>query len=110
MKKENNLPNYVNIYSDIIKKKFPHKEKDCRKLLNKKHLSAQDILILNRIIFGITDKQSNAMNPKLRSYKKSDILQILDYQKKHNLNNIQLANHFHMSRNTISKWKKVFLV
>lgn len=55
----------------------------------------------NEIIFG-----KKTENQKFKSYKRSDILKILDYQKKHKLNNIQLAKHFKMSRNTITKYKK----
>ena len=59
---------------------------------------------LNEIIFG-----KKTENQKFKSYKRSDILKILDYQKKYKLNNSQLANHFNISRNTVTKWKKMFL-
>lgn len=98
-------PDYQRIYSDILSRKFPHKKEICKKLLNKKYLSAIDIITLNEKIFG----SANQDNHKHNSYRKCDILQILDYQKKNMLNNTQLANHFKISRNTISKWKKMFL-
>jgi len=100
-------PDYRRIYSDIINKKNPDKREECQNLLIKEELSVFDILELNTRIFGNTNKEFEKVNQKFRSYKESDILQILDYQKKNNLNNIQLANHFKTSRNTIAKWKKM---
>ena len=101
--------NYKQIYSDILEKKYPYKKKECKYLLDKNLLSAIHIIELNNKIFGTTDKKTNRFNQKHRSYSKSDILKILDYQKKHRINNSQLANHFKISRNTIAKWRKMFL-
>lgn len=86
-KNDHNHPNYKRSYSDIIDQKFPQKKIQCEKLLGKKTLSALDILELNKRIFNI-DKQAYSMNQKLRSYGKSDIIYILDYQKKHGMNNL----------------------
>ena len=102
-------PDYKSIYRDILNNKFPDKIKECLPLLDKENLSAIDILSLNRKIFGQSE-ESLKINQKHSSFHKSDILQILDYQKKHQLNNVQLAKHFKLSRNTITKWKKIFLV
>ncbi|SMP94191.1 hypothetical protein SAMN05421679_105273 [Epilithonimonas pallida] len=102
-------PDYKNIYLDILQKKYPHKKEECRILLSKENLSVLNIIELNQRIFG-KDKESMQFNQKHRSYKKSDILNILDYQKKYKLNNCELANHFKLSRNTVAKWKKMFLV
>lgn len=102
-------PNYHRIYSDIIIRSFPHKKKECEKLLRKKYLSVIDILELNRRIFGTGGKETEKQNPKHRSYNKSDIVQILDYQKMHKMNNSQLAEHFGLSKNSITKWKRIFL-
>ncbi len=100
-------PDYRRIYTDIINKKSPDKRIECENLLSKEELSVLDILELNRRIFGDKNKDIKMTNQKFRSYRESDILQILDYQRKNNLNNIQLANHFKTSRNTIAKWKKI---
>lgn len=99
-------PNYKRIYLDILTKKFPEKIKMCSQIIEKADLSASDVIILNEKIFGANSSQ----NQKLRSYSKSDIFKILDYQKKHHLNNSQLAKHFRISRNSITKWKRMFLV
>lgn len=101
-------PDYHNIYTDIINKKHPDKKEVCKFLLEKEYLSSMDIIELNKKIFGLHDKQTEVFNQKHRSYEESDILQILNYQKKHKCNNKQLANHFKLSRNTVTKWKKMF--
>lgn len=102
-------PDYKRIFNDIISMKYPQKYKDCASLLQKNKLSVLDVIELNKRIFGYSGKEVMNMNQKHRSYSKNDILQILDYQKRNNLNNSQLALHFKLSRNTVSKWKKLFL-
>lgn len=104
-----NQPDYKRIYSDILNKKFPHKKEECKSLLNKKQLSVLDIIELNQKIFETSDEKTLQNNQRHRSYNRKDIIQILDYQKKHHLNNTQLAAHFKLSRNTVAKWKKMFL-
>ncbi|EJL68543.1 hypothetical protein [Chryseobacterium populi] len=103
-------PDYKKIYEDILKLKHPDKIKDCKSLLSKSKLSAKDVVRINDIIFSKSDKMTLFLNQRHRSYDKSAILEILDYQKKYKLNNSQLANHFRLSRNSITKWKKIFLV
>ncbi len=100
-------PDYKIIYTDIINKKYPHKAIECSSILEKKELSVIDIIELNQKIFG-TDIES--FNRKYRSYSRQDILHILNYQKRYNLNDSQLANHFKLSRNSVAKWKKIFQV
>ena len=101
-------PDYKLIFTDILDKKFPHKKEKYHILL-KKNLSAIEIIELNNSIFGTSNKEQQSENQKYRSYSKSDILKILDYQKKHKLNNSQLSKHFKLSRNSVTKWKKMFL-
>ena len=72
--------NYKQIYSDILDKKFPEKSLECYSILNKRNLSAIDIIELNKRIFK-DNKETEHINQKYRSYNKSDILKILDYQK-----------------------------
>lgn len=103
-------PDYRKIYTDILDKKFPHKKQEFTELLNKPFLSAIEIIELNEKMFGKADGKSENFNQKYRSYHTSDILRILNYQKKYNLNNTQLANHFKLSRNSVAKWKKMFSV
>ncbi|WP_426479636.1 helix-turn-helix domain-containing protein [Chryseobacterium sp. CBSDS_008] len=101
-------PNYRRIYTDIISKKHPDKEFDCRSILKKEQLTTIDIIRLNEIIFK-TDKKTEDFNQKHRSYDIDSIKDILEYQVKNKLSNTQVAFHFKMSRNTISKWKKLYL-
>jgi len=103
------IPDYKIIYTDILQQKFPDKLKECKSFLEKENLSSLDILRLNEKIYGIPDKQSFAANQKYRSYNRSDISKILSYQKKHHLNNSQLADHFKLSRNSVTRWKKMFM-
>lgn len=58
----------------------------------------QDILVLNRKLFGHE-------NAKFKSYDKETISRILKYK----FSNIEIAKQFHMSRNTIAKWRKDYL-
>ncbi|MBP2617786.1 helix-turn-helix domain-containing protein [Chryseobacterium jejuense] len=99
-------PDFKQIYTDIISRKYPHKYDLCEYLLSKNELLALDILKLNAIIFGTSEKR----NSQYRSYKRTDIMKILDYQKENKLNNTQLALQFKLSRNTIGKWRKIFLI
>lgn len=98
-------PDYITIYKDLVQLKFPEKIKDLEHFFQKEKLSAMEVIKINYILFG-TSKEAN--NSRFNSYNKDDIMHILDYQKKYKLNNSQVAIHFKMSRNTISKWKKMF--
>lgn len=104
---ENSQPNYKLIYSDIITKKYPQKKEDCQSILTKNQLSSLDILRLDSIIFDKRDKETNIFNQKVRSYDQSTMIEILDFQIKNQLSNSQTANYFKMSRNTITKWKRI---
>ena len=101
-------PDYKRIYTDILEKKHPEKTDHCKVILKKEKLSVLDILELNRKIFGITDRETEKINGRHKSYNKSAILHILNYQRKNNYKNIEVARHFKISRNTITKWKKIF--
>ena len=102
------IPNYKNIYLDIISKKFPSKTDTYEKILSKKILSNYDVIVLNNELFSTAENQTE--NQKLKSYTKETILKILDYQKAKKLNVTELARHFSISRNTIAKWRKIYIV
>lgn len=89
---------------------MPPKRENLSINLRKKELLVLDIIKLNQLIFENNNKETEVFNQRHRSYSRSDIFQILDYQKKYKYNNTQLANHFKLSRNTVAKWKKMFLV
>ena len=107
-KQESMIPNYKNIYLDIISKKFPSKTDTYEKILSKKILSNYDVIVLNKELFPNAKNQTE--NQKLKSYTKETILKILDYQKVKKLNITELARHFSISRNTIAKWRKIYIV
>ena len=100
-------PYYKKIYTDILNKKYPHKKIRCESILMKEKISVLDVIQLNKEIFGVSDAETKRFNQKHRSYTEPDILEILHYQKKHQLNNSQLASHFKISRNTVAKWRKL---
>ena len=102
------IPNYKNIYLDIISKKFPSKTDTYEKILSKKILSNYDVIVLNKELFPNAKNQTE--NQKLKSDTKETILKILDYQKAKKLNVTELARHFSISRNTIAKWRKIYIV
>lgn len=99
-------PDYKRIYSDMINTKYPDKKESCKVLLEKPKLSVLDVIQINKKIFGVMDKETEVFNQKHRSYDKTTILEILNYQKSKKLSNIELADHFKLSRNTVAKWKK----
>ncbi|PVV61254.1 transposase [Chryseobacterium sp. HMWF035] len=101
-------PDYKRLYIDIITKKYPEKKKDCLFLLCKKELSSLDVIRLNDKLFENYVSDKDKINNSHRSYDKSSIFEILDYQVKNKLNNSELARHFRLSRNTITKWKKFY--
>lgn len=105
-----NTPDYKRIYNDMITIKYPEKREICDQLLSKANLSTLDIIEISQILFNKSSKENAEFNQKHRSYNKSTIIKILEYQKKNTLNNSQLARHFKLSRNTITKWKNKFLL
>ncbi|BFO67477.1 helix-turn-helix domain-containing protein [Chryseobacterium sp. KCF3-3] len=102
-------PDYKKIFNDIIEKKYPDRRDSCQSILNKNELSMLDVILLNKLIFGKNNKEYFTTNQKYKSYNEATILKILNYQKENKLNNTQLARYFNLSRNTVTKWKKIFL-
>ncbi|MCC3213906.1 helix-turn-helix domain-containing protein [Chryseobacterium sp. X308] len=102
------MPDYKQIYTDILEEKFPEKLSDTTIRLKLETLhSAFDILKFNQLIFGETEYTVERKNQRLRSYDKESILKILRYQKRNELTNLQVSDHFKISRNTIAKWKRI---
>ncbi|SFN89546.1 hypothetical protein SAMN05421594_4622 [Chryseobacterium oleae] len=103
-------PNYKRIYEDILTYKYPEKRSLCLSILSKSFFSVKDVIKINDIIFPPSKGSEKSENQKHRSYDKFAVMEMLDYQQKNKLNNTQLAAHFNLSRNTVAKWKKQFLV
>ncbi|MFP3591498.1 helix-turn-helix domain-containing protein [Chryseobacterium sp. SIMBA_038] len=102
-------PDYKRIYSDILNTLYPDKIPQCQRILTKKVLSSLDVITLNKIIFDKQDRETSFFNQRHRSYNDESIKEILQYQKKNDLNNTQIALEFKLSRNSIAKWKKKYL-
>ena len=103
-------PDYKKIYTDLVMIKFPDKKEACEFIFQKEELSELDVIKLNNLIFNGGNKDRSSNNGKHRAYNKFTILNILDYQKANNLNNKETAEYFGLSRNTVAKWKKIFLI
>lgn len=101
-------PNYNALYADLIQKKYPTRLKEIEKYLSKEILTALDVIQINDLLFSNKTKTKLKVDQQLRSYQKEEILAILKYQQKNSLNNTQLALRFRLSRNTVSKWKKLY--
>ena len=55
--------NYKQIFNDILDTKFPEKSLECYSILNKRNLSAIDIIELNKRIFK-DNKETEHINQK----------------------------------------------
>ncbi|MCW3162762.1 helix-turn-helix domain-containing protein [Chryseobacterium oryctis] len=101
-------PNYKRIYSEILQEKHPEKIEKCERILNKAELTSIDVIRLNKIIFNI--QEDTKVNRRHSFYDKNAVFEILKYQKKNQCTNTALSKHFHLSRNTITKWKRLFSI
>lgn len=105
------MPDYKQIYTDILEEKFPEKLTDHHIRYQLEALySAIDVLKFNQLIFGEPDYTTGINNQQLRSYDKESVLKILRYQQKNKLTNLQLSSHYKISRNTIAWWKAIFKI
>ncbi len=100
-------PNYQKIFQDIIAYDFPDVKKECKSILAKAKLSSRDVIALNQKIFKSNSKD-HVESSKYRSYDLQSISEILEYQRKNEINDSQLAAHFSISRNTVRRWKNHF--
>ncbi|MFP3591471.1 helix-turn-helix domain-containing protein [Chryseobacterium sp. SIMBA_038] len=108
---EKSEPDYKRIYTDLVNAKYANKKEVSASILSKKKLSVLDVITLNKILFNneIKDKETSDFDQNHRAYDRQAIFEILDYQKKWKYTNSQLALHFKVSRNTITKWKRIYL-
>lgn len=105
-----NRPLYHKLYADMIREKYPDKEACCSSYLKKENWTALDVIQINAILFAKHHKQMEiASDQKHRAYDKESVRQILRYQQVNRLNNKQLADKFRLSRNTVAKWRKLFV-
>src|SRR5690554_7120233 len=88
-KNRNLEPDYVRIYKDLIKMKFPEFLDEFEELLQKEELNFFEITRINKILFGKKNRDQKSLEQKYKAYDKATILKMLRYQKKHGLNNTQ---------------------
>ncbi|MCS3869332.1 hypothetical protein J3D55_002248 [Chryseobacterium ginsenosidimutans] len=101
-------PNYKRIYHDILKEKYPEKLEDAKVLYLLDNLkTVDDILKINALVSD-SSRKSSTNNQKLKNYDKQTVLKLLQYQRKHQLSTNFMSKKYNMSRNTISKWWKLF--
>lgn len=104
-----NRPNYQQLYADMIRDKYPEKEKLCTGLLKKKNWIALDVIAINKILFDINKKDSDKdLDKKHRAYDTESILKILRYQYENELTNVDTVELYGISKNTLTKWKKAY--
>ena len=99
-------PNYKRIYQDLIKQIYPHRWQEFQYFFSQRaQFSSFDVITLNKMLFGSAE---DCRNRKLRVYTQSEIQKIIHLQKFYGLNNSQAAAKFNISRNSISKWNKMY--
>lgn len=109
MQDDNKRPRYRKLYTDMIRDKYPEKMSVCNTLLQKENWTALDVIHISQLLFGEDkDRKGIASDQKHRSYDLKSIREILDCQVENKLNNKQIANKYRLSRNSVSKWKKLF--
>lgn len=99
-------PNYIKIYTDLINSKFPEKLSLIDLFKGKEELPFLDVIIINNLLFGQIESE-NQSNPRHKAYDVETIKYILKYQKEKELSNTATSKFFELSRNSISKWKKL---
>lgn len=110
VKSMNNRPFYNKLYADLIRDKYPEKRSVCAIYFRKKHWTALDVIAVNELLFGSHKKQGDRKIDKMhRSYDKESIRQILRHQQSNKLSNKELANQYGLSRNTVAKWRRLFV-
>lgn len=102
----NQSPNYIGIFQDMILRNYPNKMDLFTRLSEKEALDSLEIIYYNEEISGNIKQKNREDNRKYKSYSFETIKQILNYQKKYKLTNLELANQFKLSRNTIASWKR----
>ncbi len=101
-------PNYEKIYREIIEEKGPFKKREMYAIFTQKNIKAYDIIKLDLLLSGVPSKEERTFNQQHRAYDEDTIKYILKYQSEYALSNIKTSEIFNVSRNTISKWRKLF--
>ncbi len=104
--------NYKTLYLDFFRDSelLPKsiKQQLIKKLEEDQILSFRTLIHLNTIITENTLQPCNKDSACLKSYDRTFIKDVLDFQKKNELSNVEIALRFKLSRNTVSRWRKIF--
>ena len=104
--KKNLTPDYLLIFQDLAKERYKdlvpnHIQERIENLNN--HL---DVLEVNKLIFN--QNYSSKETAQMKAYDRASIEKVLKIQEKDSLSNREIATMFHLSRNTIAKWRKEY--
>lgn len=101
------MPDYINIYTDLVSDKFPEKlnAREIKNFISKKEHTHLDIIKINDFIYNNCSETSNQ---RLRTYDKKSITTILKDQKENELSNNSISLKYRLSRKTVAQWKKWF--
>jgi|SRR5690554_4792612 len=103
-----NKPDFGKIFREMAKRKnLPESEQ--KRIAEQKEWNSLDVIETNEKLFAKHNKESLKFNQNHKAYDRKSIREILDYQKKNKLNNSETMRLFKLSRNTISKWNRLFL-
>lgn len=72
-------------------------------------MSIIGVLRFNKLLFG-NESIQNKTNNQYKAYDLDTVVYILEYQKEFNLSNTEISIMFSVSRNTITRWKKLYLI
>lgn len=106
----NKQPNYQKLYKEITERFHKEKSSLVTGYLEKEEWTSLDVITVNDLLFNKKRNKELEFNAKCKAYDELSIKNMLNYQKQHKLNNTQLANHFKLSRNTVTVWKKKYSV
>ena len=104
--KKNLNPDYKAIFQDLAQQQFG--EDIPLDIQNRiEHLSSHlDVLEVNKLIFN--QNYSSKETAQMKAYDRASIEKVLQTQEKDQLSNREIALMFHLSRNTIAKWRKEY--
>lgn len=105
--KKGRRPEYKLIFQDLAQKQFGTTIPTSVQNKIEKLQNNLDILEVNSLIFN--QKHSTRETAKMKVYDKESIEKILNIQQKEKLTNQEIASQFHVSRNSVAKWKKLYL-
>lgn len=108
-RKRNSGPDYKRIYKEIAQKFDIETTPHIESYFNKEEWTALDVIIVNNLLFKKHNKEQTDFNQQHKAYDLETIKAVLDYQEKHKLSNVQVANEFKLSRNTLATWRKKYL-